>query len=156
MKTDKNALGLTSGGKKMSLSTLNIMTLYGITAVSFFIIDLIWLAGVARSFYARTIGGMLREQVNWPAAILFYAIYIGGIVVFVLLPSFREASSLMRVAVMAALLGLFAYGTFDLTALALFKNWPVAVTVVDMLWGAVLTSGTATLTMWIVRNFLRF
>ena len=140
----------------MSLSALNIVVLYGITALSFFIIDLIWIAGVAKTFYARTIGGMLREQVNWPAAILFYGIYIGGIVLFVLLPSLKEASSLSRVAVLASLLGLFAYGTFDLTALALFKNWPVTVTVVDMIWGTVLTAGTATLTMWIARNLLGY
>jgi uncharacterized membrane protein len=138
----------------MRLAPLNILTLYGITAVSFFIIDLIWIAGVAKTFYARTIGGMMRDQVNWPAAILFYGIYIGGIVVFVLLPSLKEASSLSRVAILGALLGLFAYGTFDLTALALFKDWPVSVTLVDMLWGTVLTAGAATLSMWIARNFL--
>jgi len=138
----------------MGLTTMNMVALYGVTAVSFFIIDLIWIAGIAKTFYARTIGGMLRDQVNWPAAIVFYLLYIGGIVLFVLLPSLKDASSLPRVAVLAALLGLFAYGTFDLTALALFKDWPVSVTVVDMLWGTVLTAGTATLSMWIARNLL--
>lgn len=133
----------------------NPLILYGITATVFFLIDLIWIGVVAKSFYAKTIGGMLRDQVNWPAAIVFYLIYIGGILLFVLIPALKNGSGVMHVAVMAGLLGLFAYATFDLTALALFKDWPIVVTLVDMAWGTILTAATAAVTMWIVQNVLK-
>lgn len=139
----------------MNLSTRNILALYGITATSFFLIDLLWIAVVAKTFYANTIGGMLRDQVNWPAAVLFYLIYIGGIVLFVLIPALRNGTGLLQGAMLAGFLGLFAYGTFDLTALALFKEWPLIVTVVDMIWGAVLTAATASIALWTATNFLR-
>jgi uncharacterized membrane protein len=80
--------------------------------------------------------------------------YIGGIVLFVLAPAIRSGSKLCHVALMGGLLGVFAYGTFDLTALALLEGWPVIVTIVDMVWGAVLTGGTASGAYWISRTFL--
>lgn len=138
----------------MNYAAANTLILYSITATVFFIIDLIWIGVVANAFYAKTIGGMLRDQVNWPAAIVFYLMYIGGILLFVLIPAVKNGSGLWRVAMMAGLLGLFAYGTFDLTALALFKDWPLVVSVVDMAWGAVLTAATAAVTMWIARHIL--
>ena len=127
---------------------------YAITTIVFFPIDLIWIGLVANHFYARTIGHMLRDSVNWPAAWIFYPMYIGGIVLFVLAPAIRSGSKIGCVALRGGLLGLFAYGTFDLTALALLEGWPVIVTIVDMIWGAVLTAGTASGAYWISRNFL--
>ena len=128
--------------------------IYGITTIVFFIIDLIWIGGVAKRFYAATIGHMLRDTVNWPAAMLFYLVYIGGIVIFVVVPALTNNSTIRRTALMGGLLGLFAYGTFDLTALALLKGWPVVVTVVDMAWGTLLTAGTAGGSLWIARTLL--
>ena len=115
---------------------------------------LVWIGVVAKDFYARTIGTLLRESVNWPAALIFYLMYIGGIVVFVLTPAIRNGSGIPHVALMGGLLGLFAYGTFDLTALALLEGWPTVVAVVDMTWGALLTAGTASVSLWVVRTFL--
>ncbi|WP_319521396.1 DUF2177 family protein [uncultured Desulfosarcina sp.] len=129
--------------------------IYGITTIVFFLIDLVWIGVVARDFYAGTIGGMLRESVNWPAALMFYFLYIGGIVVFVLVPALKNGSRVRHTALMGGLLGLFAYGTFDLTALALLEGWPVVVTLVDMVWGTVLTAATAGGSLWITHRFLK-
>ena len=128
--------------------------MYAITTIVFFLIDLIWIGVVAKNFYARAIGHMLRDSVNWPAALIFYLMYIGGIVLFVLVPAIRSGSRTGHVAIRGGLLGVFAYGTFDLTALALLEGWPVIVTIVDITWGTILTAGTASGAFWISRNFL--
>lgn len=129
--------------------------IFGITAMVFFFIDLIWIGVLARDFYAENIGGMLRDSVNWPAALLFYLIYVGGIVQFVLLPALKNGTGIRGTALMGGMLGLFAYGTFDLTALALLAGWPLVVTVVDMLWGTLLTAGTASGALWVLRTVLK-
>jgi uncharacterized membrane protein len=128
--------------------------IYAITTIVFFLIDLIWIGVVAKNFYAMTIGHMLRDSVNWPAALMFYLMYIGGIVLFVLTPAIRSGSGIGHVALRGGLLGLFAYGTFDLTALALIEGWPIIVTIVDMAWGTILTAGTASGAFWISRTFM--
>jgi len=64
----------------------NIILIYGLTAVVFFVIDLFWLGVAAKGLYEQYVGGLLRAQVNWAAALLFYAIYIGGIQLFVVMP----------------------------------------------------------------------
>ncbi len=135
----------------MKATLVNFSLLYAITVVVFFAIDLIWLGVVAKGFYARHLGHLLREQVNWPAAILFYLVYIAGIQMFVLIPGLQHGWSGMQVALMGALLGFFAYCTFDLTCLALLKSWPLFVTVVDIGWGTVLTGGTAVVTMALIK-----
>ncbi len=119
-----------------------LMRLYGLMAVVFFAIDLVWLAAVARSFYQRHLGALLRDDVLWAAALLFYAIYIAGILVFAVMPALATGSA-ARALVLGALLGFFAYATFDLTCLALFRGFPVVVVVVDLVWGTALTATVA-------------
>ena len=138
----------------MKSRTKEYAWIYATTTIVFFLIDLIWIGVVAKNFYSRTIGHMLRDSVNWPAALIFYLMYIGGIVLFVLAPAMRSGSRIPDVALRGGLLGVFAYGTFDLTALALLKGWPITVTIVDMVWGTILTAGTASGAFWISRNFL--
>ena len=85
---------------------------------------MLWLGVVARGFYRRQLGGLLADQVNWAAAIVFYLLYIAGIVFFVTLPAAR-AGSLARALATGAFFGLVAYATYDLTNLATLKGWPV-------------------------------
>lgn len=120
----------------------DVLKLYAGTAVVFFAIDLVWLGVVAQDFYERQIGFMLADDVRWGAALLFYAIYIAGILVFAVLPGL-DAGSLARTAALAAFLGFFAYATFDLTSLALFQGFPTRVVIVDLVWGTVLTTAVA-------------
>lgn len=135
----------------MTPTTGDIFLLYGMTAAVFFIIDLVWLGAAAKGLYDRHIGGLLREQVNWVAAVLFYLLYIGGIQFFVLIPALQENSGIAHTALVGSLLGLFAYSTFDLTCLALIRNWSVTITIIDILWGTFLTGSTAALVIWLTR-----
>ena len=111
--------------------------------------DLFWLGVVAKGLYAKHIGGLLRDQVVWPAALAFYAVYIGGIVLFVLAPSFRDGSGVGMTALLGGALGFFAYSTFDLTCLALLRNWSLTITLIDIAWGAVLTGMTSAVSRWL-------
>ncbi len=120
----------------------DVLKLYAGMAVVFFVIDLVWIGVVAQRFYERQIGFLLADEVRWGAALLFYAIYITGILVFAVLPGL-EVDSLVRAASLGALLGFFAYATFDLTSLALFEGFPTRVVVVDLAWGTVLTAAVA-------------
>jgi len=121
------------------MGVTDFLKLYLLTAVVFFAIDLVWLGVVAVNFYQRHLGSLLAEQVRWVPAILFYLIFIAGLLVFAVQPGL-SAGSLGRAAVLGAFLGFMAYATFDLTCLALFKNFPVVVVVVDMIWGSCLTA----------------
>jgi uncharacterized membrane protein len=112
--------------------------LYLATLFAFFVIDMVWLGLVARSFYRKQLGFLLSPQTNWVAAIIFYLLFVGGILVFVVLPGLED-DSLRTTILRAALFGLVTYATYDLTNLATVKNWPLAVTIVDLAWGTFLS-----------------
>lgn len=124
------------------MSPASLLGLYGLTAVVFFAIDLVWLGVVATGFYQEHLGHLMRADVLWVPALLFYAIYIAGILVFAVLPGV-EADSLGRTVALGAFLGFFAYATFDLTCMALFEDFPLVVVAVDLAWGTVLTASVA-------------
>lgn len=112
--------------------------LYLVTLTAFFVIDMLWLSLVARNFYRKQLGFLLSSQTNWVAALIFYVLFIAGILVFVVLPGL-EADSLRTTILLAALFGLVTYATYDLTNLATVKNWPLTLTIVDMAWGTFLS-----------------
>lgn len=124
------------------MTAWSLVRLYGAMTVVFFAIDLTWIGVVAKRFYAQHLGALLRSEVDWIAALLFYAIYLAGILVFAVLPAI-EAESMPRAIALGAFLGFFAYATFDLTCRALFRDFPLIVVAVDMLWGTVLTASVA-------------
>ena len=111
--------------------------LYLGTFAAFLLIDLIWLGVVAKNFYGKQLGHLLAAKTNWGAAILFYLLFIVGVLVFVVVPAL-EAGSLNRALLYGALFGFFTYATYDLTNLATLEGWPPLVTVVDLIWGTVL------------------
>ena len=115
-----------------------LLKLYFSTLLVFFIVDMVWLGLVARTFYRDQIGFIMSPGVNWPAALLFYLLFIAGILVFVVLPGLKSPS-LRDTLLKAAFFGLITYATYDLTNLATLKDWPLILTVVDMAWGTVLT-----------------
>ena len=110
------------------------LKIYFVALFIFLAVDLIWLTLVARSFYQKHIGYIMAPSPNWYAAIIFYLLFIVGLVVFVLVPGL-EAASLKIILMRAALFGLITYATYDLTNLATIKDWPSIVTVVDIAWG---------------------
>jgi uncharacterized membrane protein len=119
------------------------LKLYGITLPIFFALDMVWLGVVAKPFYSKNIGFLMRTDVNWGAAVLFYLLFIAGLVLFVITPAV-EKGSWMRALTYGALFGLITYATYDLTNLATLKGWPVIVTVVDLGWGMVLAGAVST------------
>ncbi len=122
--------------------------LYLIALPVFFAIDMVWLGLVAKNFYAGQIGHLMRADINWVAAIVFYLIFIAGLVVFVVAPAV-EKGSWTHALLFGALFGLVCYATYDLTNLAVTKDWPLLVTVVDLVWGAVLAASVSVATFFI-------
>ena len=125
--------------------------LYAIALPVFFAIDMVWLGLVAKKFYRDQIGFLMKGDVNWTAAIVFYLLFIAGLVVFVITPAI-EKNSWLHALLFGALFGVIAYATYDLTNLATLKDWPLLVTVVDLTWGAVLAASVSTATYFIARK----
>ena len=115
------------------------LKLYLATLIAFFAVDMVWLGLVARTFYRKYLGFLMASSPNWLAAIIFYMLFVVGILVLAVLPGL-EASSLRTTLLRGALFGLVAYATYDLTNLATVKNWPLVVTIVDLIWGTVLST----------------
>ena len=118
------------------------LKLYLCMLLAFFAIDMVWLGLVARDFYQKHLGYLLRTNPNWTAAIVFYLLFVAGLLVFVVVPSL-QAGSTKKVLILGALFGLITYATYDLTNLATVKDWPWIVTVVDLLWGGVLATSVS-------------
>ncbi|MDO9628517.1 MAG: DUF2177 family protein [Acholeplasmataceae bacterium] len=123
---------------------LLFLKLYVISFVIFFAIDLLWLGIIAKNVYQRYIGELLKPDVNWVAAILFYLLFIGGLVIFVLMPAV-DAGSWVKALLLGALFGFITYATYDLTNLATLKGWPIQITIIDLIWGTFLGASTSTL-----------
>jgi uncharacterized membrane protein len=114
-----------------------MILLYFITLVVFLAIDMIWLGVVAKGFYRRHLGSLMSPKVNWTSAMLFYLLFIVGLLVFAIRPALAAGVPLHAL-FYGALLGLISYATYDLTNLATLKDWPLIVTVIDLIWGTVL------------------
>lgn len=122
--------------------------LYLIALPVFFVIDMFWLGIVAKSFYQDQIGALMKPDINWIAAIIFYLIFILGLVIFVIGPAV-EKGSWTHALIYGALFGFVCYATYDLTNLAVAKDWPLLVTIVDLAWGGVLAASVSTVSYFI-------
>ncbi len=116
---------------------LKYLLLYLIILASFFVIDMIWLGLVARNFYRQQLGFIMVEKINWPAAMVFYLMFIAGLLYFVVHPALGQDSWFIAF-LNGAFFGLICYATYDLSNLATLKNWPLKVTIADLIWGALL------------------
>jgi len=128
---------------------------YGAAVATFLVLDGIWLAVVAKSFYAEHLGALLRKQFLPAPAIAFYLVYTAGLVFLAVRPGQIDVS-IGSVAFYGALVGFLAYGTYDMTNLATLKNWPWIISVVDLLWGTALSSTVATVSALALRYFSQF
>lgn len=135
------------------MNALFYLKLYALTVPVFFIIDLIWLGVIAKGFYQKNLNYILSPQVNWPAAIVFYLLYIAGILIFAVVPAVTK-NSWPHAMLYGALFGFFTYMTYELTNLALLKDWPLNIVVVDIMWGVVLCTAVATLSFILARWLL--
>ncbi len=126
---------------------------YIATAISFLVIDLLWLGVFAKEFYYSRLGALAADPVNVTAAAIFYALYIAGILIFAVHPAMQTGS--WKTALMwGALFGFFCYMTYELTNWAVINNWPSSLVFVDILWGVVLTGATATFGYLITKLFI--
>lgn len=132
---------------------VQFITAYVMTALVFLAIDYVWLSQVATRFYFDRIGHLLMDRPNMAAAAAFYLIYVIGIVIFAVGPALRY-DSLVHAALFGALFGFFTYATYDVTNYATLKNWPLAVVVVDVAWGTVLSSVSAAVGYYLSRQVL--
>ena len=119
-------------------------------AVVMFGLDMLWLGLVAKPFYHKHLASLLRPDVQWVPALAFYLLYVAAIVVFVVQPAV-EKESLARAVGMGAFFGLVAYATYDLTSMALIRDFPLVVVLVDLAWGAVLTGVAGTVGYFVGR-----
>ncbi|HSC58887.1 MAG TPA: DUF2177 family protein [Gemmatimonadales bacterium] len=121
------------------MTASQFLRLYAAGLVTCFGLDLLWLGLVARGFYQRQIGHLMRPDIQWVPAVLFYLIYVAALVVFVAGPAV-EKRSLLRAVGFGAFFGLSAYAAYDLTSLALIRDFPLVAAVVDLLWGSALSA----------------
>jgi uncharacterized membrane protein len=113
--------------------------LYIIALLTFLGIDTVWLTLVAKNFYAKQIGYLMAKNPNLIAALIFYLIFIAGLVFFVIAPSLED-KNWTKVLISGAFFGLVTYATYDLTNLATIKDWPITLTIVDLIWGTILSA----------------
>jgi uncharacterized membrane protein len=123
---------------------------YVCSLVAFMVLDSIWIGLVAKSFYAKQIG-YIMGPVKWWAVPVFYLVYALALTVFVTSPALEGNWTLLKVFILAVLLGAAAYGAYDFTNQATLKNWPVLMTIVDLAWGMFMTGAVAVITVGLVR-----
>ena len=126
-----------------------ILLTYAVSVPVFFCIDMIWLGVIAKGFYRHSLEPLLTPNINWIAAIIFYLLFLVGVLIFALLPGMAKRSLVYTIE-MAALFGFIAYATYDLTNLATLRDWPLTLSIVDMIWGSFLSASTATMTYLIM------
>lgn len=124
--------------------------MYGVALVVFLIIDLVWLAFIAKTLYQKELGFIMSAKPNWTAAILFYLIFIVGLVFFVINPAVQKDSWTYALFV-GMLFGLISYSTYDLTNLATLADWPLKITIIDLIWGSSLGGFVSMISFFILK-----
>ncbi|MFC3692110.1 DUF2177 family protein [Chenggangzhangella methanolivorans] len=125
---------------------------YAAAAAAFLAADAIWLGFVAREFYRVQLGELMAPDPNLVAAAAFYLLYVVGVVYFAISPALASGQWTTAL-VSGALFGLVAYGTYDLTNLAVTRGFPMTMAIVDMTWGAILTAFAATVGFFAAKAF---
>ena len=126
---------------------------YVVALFTFLMIDGLWLTVVAKNFYAKYLGYLMSKTPNLAAAGIFYLIYIFTLVVLVISPALQK-QSLSSAILTGALFGLCAYATYDLTNLATIRDWPLLVTIVDLVWGTFVTAAVAGISYFVLTKWL--
>lgn len=125
---------------------------YGIILAVFLMIDGFWLLVIAKKLYAQQLGYLMAEQPRLLAALVFYLLFVLGLQAFVVNPALAAES--WKAALLPGLLfGLITYATYDLTNLATVKDWPVMITVIDLLWGSFVSATVSTVSYFLIRLF---
>lgn len=123
--------------------------------ISIIIMDFIWLSLTAVPFYKKYLSHVFSGDFSYSIALIFYLLYSFGIVQIIILPGLEYKLTFFQIFYKAFILGLISYGAYDLTNQATIKNWPTIVTIVDMSWGAIVTSSAACITYLILKNLIK-
>jgi uncharacterized membrane protein len=110
-------------------------------------LDLLWLGVVMKDFYHARLGHLMASAINWAPIAVFYVAYALGIFYFVTYPAYLKGS-FVGALIGGALLGLLVYGTYDLTNMGTLKDWPLSITVVDIVWGGIITAAASAAGFW--------
>ncbi len=121
-----------------------------ITLGVFLLIDIIWLSFISRALYSKHLSYLMAPKVNFAAAGIFYIIFVLGMMYFVINPALAK-SDWMAALLPGVFFGLIAYSTYDLTNLATIRDWPLIITVVDLIWGSFLGGATCTISYFIIK-----
>lgn len=124
---------------------------YIITFLVFLVIDFVWLGFVAKDIYRNKIGFIMKDNFNMSAALIFYIVFIIGLMFFVINKAVVMGS--WQYALFAGMFfGVITYSTYDMTNLATLKDWPISLTVIDIIWGTVLNGATSLISYWIIKS----
>jgi uncharacterized membrane protein len=128
--------------------TRNLLA-YGAAFAALAALDFLWLGVLAKGLYRDGIGHLMAPMPNWGAAAAFYLLYPIGLLVFAVLPA---GGDWLRTLLLGALFGAFCYGTYDLSNLAVLRDWPLPLTLVDIAWGALVSAVGASAGAWVLRS----
>jgi uncharacterized membrane protein len=129
---------------------MRFLIIYLITFAVFIVIDLIWLGFIAKNLYQEHIGFIMSKKPNWVAAIVFYLIFIFGLVYFVINPAL-DSGSFSEALLRGMLFGFITYSTYDLTNLATLEGWPIKITIIDLIWGTSLGGLVSSISFWLAQ-----
>ncbi|WP_296560378.1 DUF2177 family protein [uncultured Acetobacterium sp.] len=133
-----------------SLFTLANFKHYFIALAVFLVIDMVWLLVIAKNTYSKYLGYLMAPNPNLWAALLFYLIFILGLLFFVIDHALTKAS--WQFALFAGMFfGLVTYSTYDLTNMATIKDWPAFITVIDLIWGSAVSGATAIISYFLIK-----
>lgn len=122
-----------------------------ITFIVFMTIDLIWLGLVAKKLYNKYLGYIMTKNINWVAAFIFYIVFIIGLLIFVINPALAQGS-IKYLILYGMAYGFVTYATYDLTNLATLKDWPIEITIIDLIWGTTLSTLTSYFSYFIINK----
>jgi uncharacterized membrane protein len=134
------------------MNTLDFLKLYLVAVPVFFALDMLWLVVIAKDIYQKYMGHLMKPMPNWPVAILFYLLFIVGVIIFAVHPAIKN-NSWNYALFYGAMFGFFTYMTFDLTSLAVLKDYSWEITIIDIIWGTVLSASVSVSVFFIGRNF---
>jgi uncharacterized membrane protein len=112
---------------------------------------MIWLLGIAKTLYQDQMGDLMATEPKLAAGAAFYLLYALGVCIFVIVPALAKQSGFDAV-FYGALFGFFCYMTYDLTNLAVIRNFPTQLAFIDIAWGSLVTAAVSGLSYWIVNK----
>ncbi len=131
---------------------MNYIKMYGIAFIAFLVIDAIWLLFISKNIYQNEIGHLMADKAKLIPALIFYLLFLIGLVYFVINPGIVN-KDVIKLLISAALFGLITYATYDLTNLATLKNWPLKITIIDLIWGTSISTIVSYVT-YIIYGFI--